>query len=350
MKKTILIIALAWIPLAAHAQSSVTLFGLVNEGIKWSNNTNGGSTVKVAATRTPSRFGLLGSEDLGGGVTAIFRLEDGFNASNGTMTSNLLFQRAAYVGLDGKYGRLTFGRQLTAFEDLAISLDPDSISGSDVSIAPNALTASNVFTGDTRFNNVVKYSCTFDGTKASASYSLGGVAGNQRAGANYAAQLSSQRGILFGGISYQRTYNSDATQMAQNFQTGATLQLGQVRLYLNYLQLQISGSSKSPGQRRDSIPQGGIVYQPTPSLSLTAAFYYDIARNLGNVDGASGHKSTAYLIGDYFLSKSTEVYIEVDRNSFSGAYKTDPTNVAAFNLRPGANATLGASVGLVTRF
>ncbi|CAN7789256.1 porin [Caballeronia sp. LjRoot34] len=350
MKKLLWIMAFAGIPMVASAQSSVTLYGVVGDGIKWVNNTKGGSTVKSTATRTPDRFGIVGAEDLGGGVTAIFRLENGFNVSNGAMTGNLLFYRAAYAGLDSKYGRLTLGRQFTALEDLSISLDPDGVAGADASTTPEALTVGNVFTGDTRFNNVIKYIYAFNGAKLDASYSPGGVAGNQRAGSNYAIQLSAQRGPLLGGIGYQRTYNADATQMAQNFQAGATLQLGQARLYLNYLELLISGSKKLPAERRDSIPQGGVVYQITPSLSLTAAFYYDIARNLGNINGAGGHKTTAYLIGDYFISKRTEVYVEVDRNSFSGAYKADPENVAAFNLNPGSQATLAASVGLVTHF
>lgn len=351
MEKMIFIMALAWIPLTANAQSSITLYGVITDGVRWVNNTEGGSTVNSTLTRTLDRFGISGTEYLGDGVTAIFRLENQFNVSNGAVRGNLLFYGAAYAGLDSnKYGYLTFGRQLSAFEDLAISLDPDSVSGGDAAIAPDALTAANVFTGDTRFNSVVKYVYAFDGTKVDASYSLGGVAGNQRAGSNYAVQLSGIGGPLFGGIGYQRTYNADATQMAQNFQAGATLQLGQARLYLNYLELLISGSPAAPAERRDNIPQGGLMYQITPSFSLTTAFYYDIAHNLGNVAGAGGHKTTAYLIGDYFLSRRTEVYVEVDRNGFSGAYKTEPVNVAVFNLNPGSRSTVGASVGLVTHF
>ncbi|MFM0703558.1 porin [Paraburkholderia sediminicola] len=345
------LLMLAGFPLLASAQSSVTLYGVIGNGVRWINGTNGGSTVKMASTITPSWFGFQGSEDIGGGLKVIFRLENGFDSPNGNLTtSNVLFQRAAYVGLDGQYGRLTMGRQLTSFEDLAISLDPYALAGGDAAISPGALTVVNVFTGDTRFNNVLKYTYVLNGVKLSANYSLGGVAGNQRAGANYSMQAAYQQGALFGGIGYQRTYNADATQMAQNYQAGGAWQIGPVRLFLNYLGLLISGSPQFASQRRDSIPQGGIVYQITPSIVLTAAFYDDIANNLGNVGGASGHKTTAFALAQYFLSKRTDLYAEIDRNSFSGAYKTDPTNLLVFNRNAASNATVGVSLGFATHF
>ena len=74
------------------------------------------------------------------------------------------------------------------------------------------------------------------------------------------------------------------------------------------------------------------------------------AGNLGNVEGAGGHKLTSYAIAEYFLSKRTELYAEVDRNGFSGAYRYDPANIAALGLNPGGHSLIGASVGLMTRF
>ena len=85
----------------------------------------------------------------------------------------------------------------------------------------------------------------------------------------------------------------------------------------------------SAPKRRDRIPGGGVVWVFTPTFQVTAAFYDDIAGNLGNVEGAGGHKLTSYAIAEYFLSKRTELYAEVDRNGFSGAYRYDPANIAA---------------------
>lgn len=351
MKKSLPVILLASAFNLAHAQSSVSLYGIVGGGVRWVNGKSGGSSVGYTSIIAPNRFGLLESEDIGGGVQVIFRLENGFNSSNGSLaTNNVLWSRAAYVGVDGVYGRLTMGRQFTSLQDVVISLDPTMIGGADSAIAPDALLAVNYFTLDSRFNNSVKYTNSFAGAKLSASYSFGGVAGNQRAGSNYSAAASYDAGPLRGAIAYQRTYNADANQMAQNYYAGGAWQIGPVRAYLSYLALTVSGSAKAPSQRRDDVPQGGIVWQASPVFSVTAAYYDDIASNLGNVKGASGHKQTAYVIGEYFLSKRTELYIEADRNHFSGAYKNDPTNLAVLNRAAGSSGITGVSIGLNTKF
>ncbi|CAG9266098.1 Outer membrane porin, OmpC family [Paraburkholderia unamae] len=351
MKRMSMVILLASATNLAHAQSSVTVFGLVGGGIRWVNGTKGGATVEYSNILAPNRFGLTGSEDIGDGVKIIFRLENGFNSSNGSLaTSNVLWSRAAYVGMDGTYGRLTMGRQFSSLDDLAIHLDPSEIGGADPAIVPDALLGVNYFTLDSRFNNSVKYTNGIGGAKLSASYSFGGVAGSQRAGSNYSVTASYGTGPIQAGIGYQRTYNADASQVAQNYYAGGSWQIGPVRAYLSYLALTVSGSAKNPSQRRDDVPQGGIVWQITPAIVVTAAYYDDIASNLDNVEGASGHKQTAYIIGEYFLSKRTELYVEADRNHFSGAYKADPTNLAVLKLNPGSSGITGVSMGMQTKF
>ncbi|MGF6875626.1 porin [Paraburkholderia sp. MM5477-R1] len=351
MKNLMTAMSLVLISGVAHAQSSVTLYGIAGGGVRWSNNHKGGATFQYSSIETLNRLGFRGSEDLGGGTNAIFDLENSYSTGTGAMSkSGILFDTEAYIGVTGSYGRLTLGRQFTVAEELSIALDPDQISGSNVAIAPDALLVTNFFTGDSRFNNMVKYKGQVGGAGFGASYSVGGVAGNTRAGSNYAVAATYQTGPLLGGAGYQRTYNADATQMAQTYQIGGHWQTGPVRVFLSYFELMVSGSGMNSSQRRDRVPQGGITYQVTPALILVAAYYDDIASNLGNVRGASGHKATAYGIADYFLSKRTNVYLEVDRNSFTGAYQTDPTNLAAFNRNPASTAATGVSIGMTTHF
>jgi len=92
---------------AAHAQSSVTLYGLVDAGITYTNNVGGsGRVALVSGNISGSRFGLRGSEDLGGGLKTIFVLENGFNVNNGTLgQGGRMFGRQAYVGLSSKCWR-----------------------------------------------------------------------------------------------------------------------------------------------------------------------------------------------------------------------------------------------------
>jgi outer membrane protein OmpU len=352
MKREIFVFAMTIVTGSAYAQSSVTLYGAAGGGLRWVNNLKGGgSAIQFSSIESKNRFGVRGIEDLGGGVNAIFILENTFSTGTGALgKADTLFDAAAFVGVSGIYGQLTLGRQLNVAEDLIVDLDPSRVVGSTAAITPNAVTATNYFVGDTRFNNMVKYKTKIGGAGIGASYSFGGVAGNTRAGSNYAAALTYQTGPLFGGASYQRTYNPDASQFAQTWQMGGYWQIGPVRLFLSYLQLMVSGAGATSAQRRDNIPQGGIAIQATPSLVLTAAFYDDIASNLGNVHSAGGHKTTAYGIVDYFLSKRTNVYLEVDRNTFTGAYRTDPLNLALFSRNTTSTASTGVTIGMTTRF
>ena len=70
----------------ASAQSSVTLYGLIDSGITYTNNVGGSGRVALASGNiSGSRFGLRGTEDLGGGLKAVFVIENGFNVNNGTL-------------------------------------------------------------------------------------------------------------------------------------------------------------------------------------------------------------------------------------------------------------------------
>src|ERR1700754_2644035 len=99
----------------AHAQSSVTLYGLLDAGIQYTNNVvTGGSLFRqTSGNINGSRFGLRGSEDLGSGLKAIFVLEGGISLNNGKSAQDgRLFGRQAYVGLNSDtYGIVSLGRQ-----------------------------------------------------------------------------------------------------------------------------------------------------------------------------------------------------------------------------------------------
>src|ERR1700738_4228053 len=102
MKKTLLVGALTGVfATMAHAQSSVTLYGLIDAGISYSSNVGGKSLwQETSGAMNASRWGLRGSEDLGGGLKAIFTLENGFNIDTGKFGQNgAEFGRQAFVGL-----------------------------------------------------------------------------------------------------------------------------------------------------------------------------------------------------------------------------------------------------------
>jgi predicted porin len=99
---------------AAHAQSTVTLYGLIDEGVDFNSNLNGQRQWKMSSGDAQgSRWGLKGAEDLGGGYKAVFQLENGFDVNTGRlMEGGREFGRQAFVGLSNdSIGTLTFGRQ-----------------------------------------------------------------------------------------------------------------------------------------------------------------------------------------------------------------------------------------------
>lgn len=114
MKKKVMVGAIAALAsVGACAQSSVSLYGIIDTGVTYVNNVAGSSQVSMASgINQGSRWGLLGNEDLGGGLKAIFNLESEFFVNNGEMSmTNLLFNRRAYIGLrSDQFGTMVAGR------------------------------------------------------------------------------------------------------------------------------------------------------------------------------------------------------------------------------------------------
>lgn len=114
MKHKVLAIALvSALPLVAHAQSSVTMYGMVDASIGVENNDAPGEssrTVVSSGTQSASRIGFRGTEDLGNGLKALFNIEAAVAVDTGATDSNM-FQRRAVVGLQGAFGTVTVGRE-----------------------------------------------------------------------------------------------------------------------------------------------------------------------------------------------------------------------------------------------
>lgn len=175
MKKTKAAVAIATtlVSVSALAQSSVTLYGIVDTGIEFfTHATPTGGTVArmpvVGGGDMPSRWGMHGTEDLGGGLKAVFTLESGFSASNGALQQGgRLFGRQSYVGLSGPWGQVTFGRQY--------SMTNWGLAGANVMGAGGfgGLASFDPYLLAARFDNDVVYLGTFSGLTVGVSYSFG---------------------------------------------------------------------------------------------------------------------------------------------------------------------------------
>jgi predicted porin len=125
MKKSLIALAVLASSGAVMAQSSVTLYGLVDAGVAHTSSTTRANVktsqdAVVSSGANNSRWGFRGTEDLGNGLKANFVLESGFNTDTGTDaqtvgTAGTAFGRQAFVGLSGNFGAVTLGRQYTAF-------------------------------------------------------------------------------------------------------------------------------------------------------------------------------------------------------------------------------------------
>jgi predicted porin len=125
MKKTLIAFAaLSAIAGVAQAQSSVTLYGLVDASVGHRDTTVAGTKTSAnlinSSGQNNSRFGFRGTEDLGGGLKAIFNMEAGFNTDDGAgnQSGGNLFSRQAFVGLSGGFGTVKLGRLYTAYDAL----------------------------------------------------------------------------------------------------------------------------------------------------------------------------------------------------------------------------------------
>ncbi len=158
---------------AAHAQSTVTLYGLISAGVGYATNQGGKNAWQaLSGTNQNPRWGLKGVEDLGGGTSAIFQLENGFNVMTGTASQNgREFGRQAFVGLASKrYGTLTFGRQYDTVHDY---IGPVIIASNGVNIGDN----DNGY-NDIRVQNAAKYvTPDYRGLKATAEYGFSNATG-----------------------------------------------------------------------------------------------------------------------------------------------------------------------------
>lgn len=213
MKKSLIAIAvLAATSSAAFAQSNVTIYGILDAGITSERGGSTGNVTKVTSgAASASRLGFKGTEDLGGGLSAVFKLEAGVKVDDGALdnTNSVLFNREAYVGLSSKTaGSLLIGRQYTPYyEALRDVGDPFAMG--------YAGTAKNLFPVAgymTRNSNAVVYkSPNLNGFTGSVSYSLGEQNGDASAARQVGGSLGYGNGPLNVAVAYNMKNNDTST-------------------------------------------------------------------------------------------------------------------------------------------
>ena len=120
MKRSLIALAVLGVAGVAHAQSSVTLYGTVDVVVHKDKDQ---ATKLTSGGLSASHLGFKGTEDLGGGLSAVFKLEGGLAVDTGTPDA-LKFNRESYVGLASGFGEIRFGKSWTAYDDILYSTSP----------------------------------------------------------------------------------------------------------------------------------------------------------------------------------------------------------------------------------
>jgi predicted porin len=363
---------LAAFTLPALAQSSVTLYGIVDTGVEYVShaNTKGEGIVRMPSITgsVPSRWGLRGREDLGGGYSAVFQLENGFNVRGGDAgQGGRLFGRQAWVGLSGPFGTLSLGRQntMTFYSLLENDIIGPSIYGigSLDSYLPNA-----------RSDNTVAYLGKFSGFTFGGTYSFGrdstgtgnspgqGTCAGQAAGAftqcrQWSAMAKYDTSRFGGVVSYDE--QRGGTGAAANFFDGVApaaltssgdkdarlvvngyVKFSALKVIAGWLHRTVTTVSTQIPDVTSNLYFAGAQYFVTPAVVLEAEAY-----RIVNAE-QDARATLGTLRSTYLLSKSTAVYVQT-------AYLANSRH-AAYTVSAGGGGTtpapgmgqLGLMVGL----
>jgi predicted porin len=351
---TLPLLTLPLVASTAYAQSSVTLYGIVDAGVVYVNNQSGHSNVETVTGQTNgSRFGIRGREDLGGGLKAIFWLENGFDTSNGKeLQGSRLFGRQASVGLKSDtYGALTLGRQYEPMADLIGEMAAVSMWGWLGSHPGDFDNLSANF----RINNSIRYeSPVVAGLMAVGMFAPGGTAGDFATGRTYALGLKYSQGPFAAALAYDNindpslgVYDStdpedpgfksagkspefsgyESARILQIFGAAATYKFAHGGVGLVYTNTRFQNVLPTPttpfrgGQATFNSYEINAHYDITSTLWMGAAFDYTKAQSAKYEQVSAGPK--------YYLSKSTDLELVGVWQHASGVDSTGNAAVAA---------------------
>jgi len=308
----------------ALAQSSVTIYGLIDVGLVREHGAAAGPVTKVSSGMSNgSRLGIKGQEALADGWAALFLLENGFQLDDGSVgQGGVTFGRQAYVGVRSPMGTLTAGRQYTSHFDTMVMVDP--FQTGTVGDAKNLIPSSG--DANTRMSNSLRLtSAVWHGLTGEVMYAPGEIAGSDRAGRQLGGALTYLAGPLVLRLGYHYRNNDTLTRRtssARNLLLGATYQFASVKAHLAY---GIDKGVNSAILRNGSNPYGYAI-APTPSSDST-----DLLVGLSAVRGAHtlmasyickndrtafNQDATQVAIGHrYALSRRTDTYIAVSHIS-----------------------------------
>ncbi|MBN3803107.1 porin [Paraburkholderia sp. Ac-20336] len=334
---------------SSYGQSSVTLYGLMDAGITYTNNVESGKTHGAdlqftSGSAQGDRWGLRGAEDLGDQEKIIFVLENGFQLSNGALgQGGLEFGRQAYVGGAGPWGTLTLGRQFDFIGDqmFAYAIGANTPAGllawSLPAYAAGGYSLDNRVWGD-QVNNAVKYmSPVVAGFSAGAMFGFGNTPGSIAASSSQAYIVNYRQGSFSASLAYFGQHDVKTGGNSREFAGGASYEIGAAKMFAMLTDVRLTGGD----QARATTAEAGMTYRLTPALMLGGGAQFQ-KRNNG-----LGSANQLTLVSDYSLSKSTDVYV-IAALAHDHAFGAQVQ--AALGSPSGSDVQTGARIGIRHRF
>jgi outer membrane protein OmpU len=359
MKRWTVCVMLCALGSSARAQELIQIYGIVDGGLAYVTNVAGAHAwLQTSGVAQSNRWGLRGTEELGGGNRAIFRLENGFTVNDGRFSQGgLEFGRQAFVGIaSDRFGTLTLGRQydfmttnLTIFSNGTLTPSVYAFHLGDLDRL-----------GAERIDNSVRYvTLEFAGLQLGALYAFGGQPGRFSSHSSIAFGASYRIGAFKAGAAYVEIHDFTAVfgigtsvlgsalvgtasqGLLPRFQTfdkvtgsgvGASYQLGPALFHALFTKVDLRQHGASASLRTT---EGGVKYSINYAFSLAAGYARSTLADMGWNQFVAG--------ADYLLSKRTDIYLNavylhasagVQAEMFSlPASSTDKQTVVAFGLR-----------------
>ncbi|MGL5003597.1 MAG: porin [Casimicrobium sp.] len=334
----------------ALAHSQVTIYGILDAGVRYGSGltaANAGapnSTWSVGSgINATSRFGLRGSEDLGGGLRATFNLESGILVDAGAQANaTKLFDRAATVGLQGGWGGVTIGRQTTLLADTNGLVDPirSRFAGFNPNISIAALSAHRLnleygpsasTAGAFRLDNSVKYTGTFAGLTLRAMHALGEQSSNSSSLSSSGVSASYRGGSVTAALGFQR-FKTAANLKLQAYMGGLSTDFGKSQLSVSYAQ-STADTSATAETKNQTLGIGGLMNLGGASNVALGVYRVERERTGSPDDGFT----RAIAFYEYDFSKRTAAYVEADytrwRNGYQGTGNKSSATGFSFGVK-----------------
>jgi predicted porin len=282
MKKSLIALAVLAASGAAMAQSSVTMFGVVDAAVTYGSGSVANRTSMTNSGHTASRLGFRGVEDLGGGLKAGFHLEAGINNDDGsgaatslnnqtsTVAGGLTFNRRSTVSLMGNFGEVRLGRDYTPQFWNTASFDPFGYNGVGATVVRQATLG-----GPTavRASNSIAYHApaNLGGFYGSAMYSMGenaSNAANKKDGNGLGLRVGYAKGPIDVALAYSETKFLAGDIKALNL--GGSYDLGMAKIMAMYVQDKNSNAASNDGK---GYQIGGVIPVGAGEVRLTYGTY-----------------------------------------------------------------------------